>query len=397
MKIFQLLILLLFALSSFTQNKAVQIEPSFRIKKLFPEGKYKAYKTDKYLFPENNTVVFKTDFGSEKIKNSRAWNKEDFTKGVYEIDLVFTLYPSNEKQWYEDFFDLTKNRVAELLEIDDRFILDTLIKWNIYLQTFAKNKSDAKKQFHGFVIKYKNLDSELSVSYYKNRLDELRKYDKVFTANGQKLEKTFLRNSEKWKNMLIITDCTYSMMPYSTHVVLWHLLNNNPHNIVTYTFFNDGDSRPISRKKIGKTGGVYVVENPKKERILNIMRMVRIAGYGNDDEEENDLEAILKTMKVAKNYDDVILLADANSSVRDMELLKELNRPIRIVLCGFNSQTLNLLSFWQYYEIAQYTGGSIHTVESDIENLAAMTEDSKFIIDGIEVTVKNGKVVLAKN
>ncbi|NUM49681.1 MAG: hypothetical protein HUU48_01075 [Flavobacteriales bacterium] len=197
--------------------------------------------------------------------------------------------------------------------------------------------------------------------------------------------------------MLIITDCTYSMMPYSTHVVLWHLLNNNPHNIVTYTFFNDGDSRPISRKKIGKTGGVYVVENPKKERILNIMRMVRIAGYGNDDEEENDLEAVLKTMQVAKNYDDVILLADANSSVRDMELLKELNRPIRIVLCGFNSQTLNLLSFWQYYEIAQYTGGSIHTVESDIENLAAMTEDSKFVIDGIEVTVKNGKVVLAKN
>jgi hypothetical protein len=396
MKKIAIILFLLCNKAANTQEIPVKIEANTAIKNFFPNEKCNAFKIDGYKFPvKDEFVSFKADFGSEKLQHSKKWDANDFSKGVYEIDLVFTLYPSTEQLWQSDFFELTKNRIAEMLDIDERFIIDDKIKWNLYLQTAASNKAEAKKMFHGFVVKYRKLNSELSINYYKDRLSKLVSYDTIFTEDAKKLEETFLRNKNKWKKMLIITDCTYSMLPYSTHVVLWHLLTIMPNNTVAYSFFNDGDNKPSSKKRIGSTGGIYVFENPNKKKIINSIRIARIAGASNDDDEENDLEAIIKTMNVAKDYTDIILLADANSPVRDISLLKDIKNPIRIVLCGFNSGTITLPSFWQYYQIANQTGGSLHTVESDIENLAAMSENGKFVIDGIEVQIENGKLKLA--
>jgi len=145
--------LLLYSMVAKTQEIPEKVISNSAINKFFPNSICNVYKIDEYKFSsKEDFICFKADFGSKKLNNSKKWEASNFSKGVYEIDLVFTLYPSTEKTWHTDFFELTKDRISELLDIDERFIVDDKIKWNIYLQTAATNKTEAKKMFHGFVV-----------------------------------------------------------------------------------------------------------------------------------------------------------------------------------------------------------------------------------------------------
>ena len=42
-----------------------------------------------------------------------------------EVDVVMTLYPSNEKDWVEDYSDLINNRIQELQALDSAFLIDS--------------------------------------------------------------------------------------------------------------------------------------------------------------------------------------------------------------------------------------------------------------------------------
>jgi hypothetical protein len=100
---------------------------------------------------------------------------------------------------------------------------------------------------------------------------------------------------------------------------------------------------------------------------------VRKKGEGGD-EIENDLEAITTSIVTYRDHGDIILIAD-DSPVRDMNLLRRIKKPIRIILCGTNKGIND-----QYLKIAHQTKGSIHTNNQDI--------DMKKIKEGDEFTVE---------
>jgi hypothetical protein len=83
---------------------------------------------------------------------------------------------------------------------------------------------------------------------------------------------------------------------------------------------------------------------------------------------------------------EIILIADNNSEIRDFELLKSLNVPIRVILAG---------TFWgvneQYLELAYHTHGSVHTIEEDLERLYEMNDGDYIEIGGNKYRIYGGK------
>jgi hypothetical protein len=79
--------------------------------------------------------------------------------------------------------------------------------------------------------------------------------------------------------------------------------------------------------------------------------------------------------------------------VKDIELLKNFNRPVHIVLCGSSGGRVLL----DYLAIAWKTKGSIHTMEEDITKIASMSEGESIRIGGSTYKIMGGEFVQIKN
>tara|TARA_B000000475_G_C15664432_1_gene311272 strand:- start:152 stop:529 length:378 start_codon:yes stop_codon:yes gene_type:complete len=117
--------------------------------------------------------------------------------------------------------------------------------------------------------------------------------------------------------------------------------------------------------------------------------MATIMGRGNYDTPENDLEAIIKSTQEMKEFNDVILIADNNSGIRDIELIEKINVPIRIVICGLGDQGINI----DYIKLAYHTKGTIHTIKEDIETLIRVKEGETFKIDNQLYEIDSGEIL----
>jgi hypothetical protein len=99
-------------------------------------------------------------------------------------------------------------------------------------------------------------------------------------------------------------------------------------------------------------------------------------GNGGDNP-ENDIEAILFAISKCPDCGNIIHVADNNATPRDLSLLYKVNKPVRVIVCGVkgavNPELLN---------IAYRTGGSLHTIEEDIRNLAGMSIGERVTIGG---------------
>jgi len=199
--------------------------------------------------------------------------------------------------------------------------------------------------------------------------------------------KTFDRNT--WGKMLIVNDWTGSMHPYGAQAVLWHRLNFEKNAVKYFIFFNDGNQKITRQKRIGNTGGIYYCKPDSIEYLLKVMKFVAKRGDGGDIP-ENNIEVLLKGIKIFKGYDELVMIADNNAGVRDMILLDKVKVPVRVVLCGLSE---NQPIHPDYLEIARKTGGSIHTMKEDIVGLNSLKEHEKIFISGIEYSVKKGKLV----
>lgn len=195
------------------------------------------------------------------------------------------------------------------------------------------------------------------------------------------------RLRQRWKNKMIVTDLTGSMSPYMDQVILWHALQLVQGEDNRYLFFNDGDMTPDAQKVIGKTGGLYYTELSLLDSLLEKMRQTATAGFGGDGP-ENDVEALLAATPRLRGLDELVLVADNYSDCRDIGLLEKLRVPVHVVLCG-TSQGVNE----QYLEIAFKTGGSIHTIEQDIEDMARLADGATLRIGGSEYRVSRGKFI----
>ncbi len=86
------------------------------------------------------------------------------------------------------------------------------------------------------------------------------------------------------------------------------------------------------------------------------------------------------------------MLADNWSDMRDYNLRYQVNKPVRIILCG-TKYGINP----QYLNLAYITKGSVHTIEEDLDKLFELKNGATFILAGQTFVVSNGNIIpLAK-
>ena len=385
------------------------------------------------------------------------------TRTIQKIELIYTDF---QLSGTFNQSELNKARCLLLLKAIPQIKENDMIEWGVTVQTAAKNRVDARKMFHGFIItvrppsskahtrfeismmeealksvemeidsvehreikkprkKYLHTGMYLPISkrkrvkgvLYKRKgiwnrprqmyvqIDTVTRIKKIVHYKPKKtvlsrkylsfavLDSTFFTVMDRhkdWNNILFVTDVTGSMSRYSIQVLLWHKLNYLDKRARQFSFFNDGDNKSTLHKKIGSTGGIYHVKGETYEDVeTEIFKTMNRGGGG--DGPENDVEALIDGIKSCPDAEQVVLVADNWSNVRDMELLEALNVPVKIIICGSNSAIVNL----HYIELAYKTGGSIHTIEQDIDNLMELGSGKSIKIGGRYYLIKDGKFVV---
>ena len=82
------------------------------------------------------------------------------------------------------------------------------------------------------------------------------------------------------------------------------------------------------------------------------------------------------------------MIADNYATPRDMKLIDQVNKPLRVILCAVWGPITPA-----YLEMARKTGGSVHTMEEDLDGLMEYTEGSTFEFNGSEYQIKNGVII----
>ena len=215
-----------------------------------------------------------------------------------------------------------------------------------------------------------------------------REIDKLSSRPSQDDVVLKVLNRNKWEDKLIVCDLTGSMSPYYMQLAVWYQLKYKTEKNLQFVFFNDGDNKPDAEKVIGETGGIYYSPAKSVDSLSALMGHVAAMGYGGDCP-ENNMEALIKGAKLAKSYKEIVMIADNYSPVKDIELLSKFNIPVHVILCGASNGYIGL----DYLLIAWKTKGTIHTIESDITNIATMAEGQSIVIGGNTYKIMGGQFV----
>lgn len=313
---------------------------------------------------------------------------------VVSVDLVFSDFPKGL-----DMKSLNKGRIAKLYALRKDLVTNPDIQWRIIRQTSCKNEAEAKVLFHGIVVHYRPQQSKETIEADIALLNGL-------PATGEKLEKMVtkehpyglpltdstivkvLQRNKEWKDMLIVADMTGSMSPYTTQLLIWFQLKMKDERVKQVAFFNDGDMKPDSEKKIGSTGGIYMADEMTYENILKTAGKTIMSGGGGDGP-ENNCEALIKSIAKAPGAGEVILIADNLAPVKDVVLAGEITRPVRIIVCGTEFAPVSP----QYLDLARITGGSVHTMRDDLTKLSELNEGETVKIGSTEYKLVKGVFV----
>lgn len=392
--------------------------------------------------PQSLSQVYSEYFGTNVITKETYVNKKEY--GIKRVFIPFHFNTS--KTHLNDTIlklPLSKIRSIEYIktnhdpkrqtELDnERFnkLLEILPKsFKRYSQGFNfilvnQTNQPSRNLFHGFVISYEintskksvkildeilSSDSSLTIEetdFYFDTLDEYEYYIPTFipgmdfsfsldkdiygnfdTSSSKNLISVVLkRNPEIIRNSLITIDVTGSMMPYIAQVLIWQKLYYNKNNKQSFVFFNDGNRTPDYKKKTGNVGGIYQIDNSKGiKEVENMAKKAMSNGYGGDCP-ENNLEAVIKGLKKFPNPKNIIMIADNWATPRDLSLVAEINKPIKIILCGVYG-SINPA----YLDLARETEGSIHTIEEDLKDLMKLKEGETIEIAGHTYIIKKGK------
>lgn len=309
-------------------------------------------------------VALRMEYAQFEVQNVQEWGELAAENEAYEIDLVFTKYPKDIRNWRTNYWQLLNDRLRTLFKIDPN-LENPKIRWNMYLQTQCQTEEQAKQYFHGFVIKYRPKNLKI-IEEVKNP-DQLRELISGTAITRDSTVFHVLERNPDWNNMLVVMDWTGSMYQYGAQLVLWHKLNLsfNSDKVQHFVFFNDGNNKRNSQKRIGRTGGVYRARSDEIEEIVATMEFVMKKGNGGDSP-ENDLEAVLTGIQYLDEFEDILLIADNKSPVRDLKLLEKINRPVHILLCDVRGKIHP-----DYIKIARETGGTIHTIKEDISSFSS--------------------------
>lgn len=315
-------------------------------------------------------ILFHNEYGASEIINFDDSLKMGLGV-IKEVRLYYSDYPKGG-----NFTSLNQSRINHLLENIPQ-LNDSKIEWSMIKQTAGIDKNAAIKLFHGFEI----------ICQFTEQV-ELSKLELDSQFQDFVVEKVLSRNN--WTEMLIVTDVTGSMSPYIQQLFMWLQLNTIDDKIKQFIFFNDGDFTVDTQKEIGKTGGIYHTQSKNYKRVENVALQCMMSGNGGDLP-ENDLEATLKGMKLCPDCKEHILIADNYSNMRDLELLKNINKPVRVIICGAMGE-INP----EYLNVARSTGGSIHLMEEDLLFLMEVNEGESVEIQGITYRIEDNQFVKVK-
>lgn len=324
---------------------------------------------------KKGVILLENGYSKAFIKNPKAWIPYRKNIVITQIDVVYTKYPKNKEFWITNYYDLLAARITELFKLDST-LNSSDFEWNIVLQTDCDTEAETMKMFHGIAIHYFEVDEFEREAHAKGPskpLDstELAQYSlKVHNfirsqgGIGDSLVFNTFDKHKQWNKALVVMDWTGSMYRYGAQAILWHTLNFKTSGIRNFVFFNDGDNKPDINKIIGETGGVYFAQAENIDRLVKTFYLVGSRGKGGDPE-ENDVEALLKGINRFEDFDELILIADNNSCMRDFSLLVNLNVKVNVIACG-TEKGINP----QYINLAYQTGGSIHSIEEEIMHLS---------------------------
>jgi hypothetical protein len=335
---------------------------------------------DKYQIQETTFSVLKLKMnpGDYRIQNLKDLDK---IKGmaIVSVDLVYSDYPVGE-----DFSELNRKRILELyMHLPDAFA--TMSEWRIVKQTGVAQTGGIQNYFHGIVVYFRPMPTYAQENQVISDIVEGKVAPKDST-----LLKVFGRKKE-WKDMLVVADVTGSMSPYTAQLLLWIKANQTMKTFKQIIFFNDDDEKSTNQKGKLDESGIWDIESGNSKKVIE----KAFEAMSNGQHIENNLEAICYAIqKYPENKQKVVMIADNWEDPCDMQLLEFLKKekiPVRIIICGVTDR-LNT----KYLDIAYATGGSVHTMEEDLEQLAKLGDGKSFKLNGLKFKMVNGSFVQEK-
>lgn len=374
-------------------DKTVLDNPRQNTKKF--ESLFKTLETKK-VNPraQKNAVALENGYAQYKIKDTGPWEKLKDKNKATQIEIVYTKYPKDLEFWLTPYHELLANRLKALFEAYPE-LNSADIKYYVVLQTECNSDEEARKMWHGILIRYRPLTKQELKEQQENMAGEEEEPDAPGQPSGFSTVKRFIKNvggmydsviykvldrNTQWKDALIVSDWTGSNYQYAVQGIYWHMVNPDKSGIKYFSFFNDGDDKGEFDKKVGEAGGLYFADASKPRKVVNAFNTSMRKGMGGEIP-ENDIEAIIKSIEQFPDAEAVILVAD-NSPFRDFELLENIKVPVHVILQGAE---------WginpQYLNIAYLTGGSFHTLKKDYDANFFAKGDTLINIDGFKFSL----------
>jgi hypothetical protein len=269
-----------------------------------------------------------------------------------------------------------QNSIQDVLkamdDLENSDLVSDSLRWALKKKSVNQRANSIK------LLLAKQIEKDPETDLSKATPGDLKKYDKEialflkrYPIHDSVVKKVLDRHPE-WKNSIVINDWTGSMYSYGAQVLQWHLNNFERSGIKSLTLFNDGDSKDTKDKKIGETGGIYSTKADNVTKLVHLFNYMMMKGGGGDGP-ENDIEAILEAQHLYPDNTEVILIADNNACVRDIELAGKIGKPVKVIVCGYDpAGGVNP----DFVYLAKVTGGGLYTIEQDLENIAATTGDA---------------------
>ena len=240
-------------------------------------------KVDKYKPIENGFSVAKIKMtpGEHTILNPKdvAMLKN---QTIIQVDLVYSDYPVGS-----DFSELNRKRILELYILLPEAFNSRIIDWNIVKQTGVESNSEMQNYFHGFVVYYRKMPT-----YQEEHKLILDVVDQKVSPQDSSLLKVFERQPT-WKNMLVVTDVTGSMAPYTAQILLWIKANQKMKTFKQIVFFNDDEENSNPQIKSFDSTGIWTIESSNADKVIQLAFKAMEKG----NHIENDLEAVCYAIK----------------------------------------------------------------------------------------------------
>ncbi|EMJ99981.1 MULTISPECIES: hypothetical protein [unclassified Leptospira] len=354
-----------------------------------------AKREDPLILKRENEEQFllSMDFMKSKVKNVKI--PTEVKEGTF---ITVTYIHSICKNSFYDQQRLDKERRKELLRIFPTLENNLLVEWKEKKYESCGEKENTSDKFHGFAINYRQKPSgetwkkekeilfgkkpEISVESRSESCVTVSKHSPQFQKD--EIVSKVLERKKEW-NGAIVGDLTGSMFPYTQQLFLYFKLQTLKRIERAFVFFNDGDRTPDEKKVTGKTGGIYFQKLKNYEELEKLAKAAISGGYGGDSP-ENDIEALIKAQAVCPECKELILIADNFSNMRDYSLMSQIQKPVRVVLCG-SYAGINT----EYLDLARITKGSVHTIEEDLENLMELNEGQIIELNKKKYVLEKGR------